>query len=509
MKKELVMKVASTIKQVKENKNEARNGAANNSANNRAHNKSKTNSVEISKKSEALAKAANTDKVSNGTETQKETTTATQSEPKVEEATKQVTAKEKSENANTNARQAMKQSQSELSHLVKGLKEAGMSSKEVGKIVRTANREANKVIGREIGKAYKDYRGKKISRNEFTNKLYGAAVKKLDGIVSALKNVYDQKVASAEKNTEAVKETANETKSDEASGANKETRVTDADDAAKAAAKENTEKTKEASNVTVAKADVVPPGQIIKAEKAASKTVGEGGNGKGLSGLKLGPINANENADKAFSKIIDFFNDIDKMVNGFADEAEGKGSNDEEDGQSLVDFASKLSDMFSDIDKAFGSHSNGNFGHKLGMAQAKKGTISQLFGNGHGNGHSSGNINRIGDNGEGSGNFNAVSFMASLSNTINDGLESYRDVQKAEKESKEEAKEVDGATNDSGKINSIEKGFGEFKPSRFNAVRFMSSLSSGMNSVQDEYKEVQETMGNKADKESEVDGALA
>ncbi len=52
-------------------------------------------------------------------------------------------------------------------------------------------------------------------------------------------------------------------------------------------------------------------------------------------------------------------------------------------------------------------------------------------------GHGSGAINRIGDAGEGSGNFNAVSFMSSLSNSINDGLDSYKDVQKAEKESKE------------------------------------------------------------------------
>ena len=89
----------------------------------------------------------------------------------------------------------MKQGQRELSHLVKGLKEAGMSKKEVGKIVQTANREANKTIGKEIKQAYKDYRSHKIDKQSFHNTLYGAAVKKLDGIVAALKNVYEQKEA--------------------------------------------------------------------------------------------------------------------------------------------------------------------------------------------------------------------------------------------------------------------------------------------------------------------------
>ncbi|MGR3301108.1 MAG: hypothetical protein ACUZ8I_01255, partial [Candidatus Scalindua sp.] len=187
-------------------------------------------------------------------------------------------------------------------------------------------------------------------------------------------------------------------------------------------------------------------GNVVKAEKEAAKAEekevsksnkSQGnviGNGNGILGSGPGSINANEKADKGFGQIVDFFNNIDKMINGFADKAEGKG-NDKDKGDSLLDFASRLSDMFSGINKAFGRHSGDNVGHRLGMAQVNKGTIGQLFDSGHG----SGAINRIGDAGEGTGNFNTASFMSSISNGINDALESYKDIQRAEKEAKEEA----------------------------------------------------------------------
>jgi hypothetical protein len=363
-----------------------------------------------------------------------------------------------------------------------------MGSREVSKIVKTANRKANKVVGKEIKQAYNDYRSHQINKQSFYNKLYGAAVKKLDGLVSALRNAYDQKVASsqsqsvtvkpietmdppepviiaddtdeikitdantaakanAQKSAEAAKESANETKSNEASGANKETRVTDADEAAKANAEKSAEVAKERANETSEKEVKTENGNIVKAEKEVEKAekeegkeVSNSGKGKGLgigngilgSGPK--PINGNGNEGNAFGQLVNFFNNIDKMINGFADKAEGK---DGDKGDSLLNFASRLSDMFSGINKAFGRHENDNVGHRLGMAQVKKETVGQLFNSGHG----SGSINRIGDAGEGSGNFNAVSFMSSLSNSINDGLDAYKDIQKAEKESKEEAKE--------------------------------------------------------------------
>ena len=139
-----------------------------------------------------------------------------------------------------------------------------------------------------------------------------------------------------------------------------------------------------------------------------------------------------------FGQLVNFFNDIDKMVNGFADGAEGKGKG-EDKGDSLLNLGSKLNDMFSGINKAFGG--NDNVGHRLGMAQANKEQIGQLF---NSDGHGNGAINRIGDAGEGSGNFNAVSFMSSMSNSVNDALSTYKEVQEKveQQEAKEESKDA-------------------------------------------------------------------
>ncbi len=57
-----------------------------------------------------------------------------------------------------------------------------------------------------------------------------------------------------------------------------------------------------------------------------------------------------------------------------------------------------------------------------------------------------GTINHIGDNGDGSGNFNATRFMESLSSNINNALDSYKEVKETmeEREAKEakEGKQV-------------------------------------------------------------------
>ena len=84
----------------------------------------------------------------------------------------------------------------------------------------------------------------------------------------------------------------------------------------------------------------------------------------------------------------------------------------------------------SKVEKAFDRQPDGeDFVHRLGIALVTKETVSQSFDNGA--------INRIGDAGEGSGNSKAVSSMFSLSNNIRNALESYKEVQNAEKESKE------------------------------------------------------------------------
>ncbi|MGR3302516.1 MAG: hypothetical protein ACUZ8I_08445, partial [Candidatus Scalindua sp.] len=405
-------------------------------------------------------------------------------------------AVEKSKGTKANFRQAMMKSQSELRSTVNGLTKAGVSSRKIGNMIRTANREANKTIGIELKQAYNDYRSHKISRKSFQNKLHGAAVNKLDSIVFALRDALAQKVAPADKNREAVKENANVTKSTDATKetrvtdadaaakanakksaeaakenanatksdkANKETRPTDAVSAAKANAKKSAEKTKEKANET---AEKIPPGlekkeevktengNIVKAEKEEEKGVSNSGKGKGNgigigNGNGIGIGNGNGifgpggpggpgNAGNAFGQLVNLFNNIDKMINAFADEEEGKGNVGKDKGDSLINFADKLNDSFSSINKAFGKESREEtLGHRLGMTVANKETIGQLFNSENGNG--SGNIHRISDAGEGTGNFNAVSFMSSISSGINDALESYKEVQNAEKEATEEA----------------------------------------------------------------------
>ncbi len=75
------------------------------------------------------------------------------------------------------------------------------------------------------------------------------------------------------------------------------------------------------------------------------------------------------------------------------------------------------------VEKAFGRQENENVGHRLGVSPVTKETLSQSSGDGHGN-----EANRIDGAGGSSGNVNAVLF--SLSNNINNALESYKDVQK-------------------------------------------------------------------------------
>lgn len=370
----------------------------------------KTDTVEISKKSEVLAAK-----------------TATQDEPNVEKAEKKVTAKEKSKDARKNYRQAMKKSQHELKSIVKDLKKAGVGRREIGSIIKTANREANKTIGNEMRQSYKAYRGKEIDRDEFKNKLYGSAVKKLDSIVTALKDKLAQKTAPADKNTEAVKEKANETKSKETTRTAAEKKVDDADDATREAAKDNAKKTREKAAATLEKAEKAVNGEkVVKAKDDDDDDDDDE--------RKVGRTGKAETADEEFGKLVDFFNDIDKMINGFADEVEGKGKGGDE-GESTVKFAARLNEMFSGINKAFGRDEEDNVGHKLGVAQMNKETIGKLFDGGHG----SGAINKVGDAGEGSGNFNAVRFMDSMSRGINEGLNAYKEVQ--EKVEQQEAKE--------------------------------------------------------------------
>ncbi|MBT7274359.1 MAG: hypothetical protein HN887_05030 [Campylobacteraceae bacterium] len=63
------------------------------------------------------------------------------------------------------------------------------------------------------------------------------------------------------------------------------------------------------------------------------------------------------------------------------------------------------------------------------MEQIKAETLSSLFKGGSTN--SSFGINRVGDNGEGSGNYSAVNFMSDMSGNVSDGLDSHKDAKEA------------------------------------------------------------------------------
>ncbi len=108
---------------------------------------------------------------------------------KVEEASKQVTASDKSEKDGKHPENPMKAKIEKLSSFVKELRTSGISTKEISKKLKDANRKNNESIGKEIKQAYTNYKEKKISADDFKNSLYKSAIKKVDGITSVLQNL--------------------------------------------------------------------------------------------------------------------------------------------------------------------------------------------------------------------------------------------------------------------------------------------------------------------------------
>ena len=82
-----------------------------------------------------------------------------------------------------------------LSNAFKGLSKMGFSSKDVSKVIKSANRNMNEKLGNDLKQAYSDYKDKKISGDEFKSKLYESAIKKVQGIASALQSNFMQKPA--------------------------------------------------------------------------------------------------------------------------------------------------------------------------------------------------------------------------------------------------------------------------------------------------------------------------
>ncbi|MBC8554960.1 MAG: hypothetical protein H8D23_35555 [Candidatus Brocadiales bacterium] len=342
---------------------------------------SKTDSVQISDKSAALASEDKTDKTSKATEA------------KVAETKKP-----------QNIRSEIRTKQRELRQVLKDLKGAGVSRKEISRTLRTANREANKGIAGDLKQAYKDYRGKKIDRNEFRGQLYAATAKKLDGIVSGMKNLYDQKTASASNNkeaTSAVKETASVEKRDdkaaEKAEKNDDKKVATAakpETAEKAEKPEKVEKAAKEADKEVAKAEKnEKPEKAEKAEKdddddddkkvatAAKPETAEKAekdddddekitkyekNNKLHKADKFAEImeelfgadkagkGESKDADKMFGGIVSMFHEIDKMINAFDKEIEAEEKVEaEEEGFSA--FVNQMSKMFEDTNTGIGN----------------------------------------------------------------------------------------------------------------------------------------------------------
>ena len=464
---------------------------------------SKTDSVQISDKSAALASEDKTDKTSKATEA------------KVAETKKP-----------QNIRSEIRTKQRELRQVLKDLKGAGVSRKEISRTLRTANREANKGIAGDLKQAYKDYRGKKIDRNEFRGQLYAATAKKLDGIVSGMKNLYDQKTASASNNkeaTSAVKETASVEKRDdkaaEKAEKNDDKKVATAakpETAEKAEKPEKVEKAAKEADKEVAKAEknekpekaekaekdddddddkkvatAAKPEKAEKAEKdddddddkkvatAAKPETAEKAekdddddekitkyekNNKLHKADKFAEImeelfgadkagkGESKDADKMFGGIVSMFHEIDKMINAFDKEIEAEEKVEaEEEGFSA--FVNQMSKMFEDTNTGIGNGFSKNMKSNKqqddasgtegsGMANFRKETLEHLYKSG--NTENGFGVNRVGDSGEGSGNFTATRFMSSMANNTNDALESYKEVKDAteEHEDKKDAKEV-------------------------------------------------------------------
>ena len=482
---------------------------------------SRSHKVSTASKADRASKAHNADKAEKASRADKaEKTHGTKRDRKVEGISKHVSATEKVNNRDNKAgnrrydASTLKEKTDKLSKAFKGLSKMGVSSKDVSKVIKSANRNMNEKLGSDLKQAYTDYKDKKISGEEFKSKLYEAAVKKVQGIASALSNNFMQKPSSGINNngstapsfankadnngsTQAPRQSIFTKKDDAKAAPTPQKSIFDKSDSGKpsptsseksiadrgndkpslveeAAArnKEKSEEAKAAAKTDEKTAMAAKPSVNTKPEITEKSNNGNGnGNGNGLGQVekaekpekaegvsklekelrkllddivkqaeKLPPGLAKKDegpgkAEKVFEKIVGMFNDIDKMVNGLDKEVDHADEN-----KGFGDFVNGLSEMFSNgadvkgnsflknLNKVADEHGASD-AHKVGMEQIKAETLSSLFKGGSTN--SSFGINRVGDNGEGSGNYSAVNFMSDMSGNVSDGLDSHKDAKEA------------------------------------------------------------------------------
>ncbi len=144
---------------------------------------------------------------------------------------------------------------------------------------------------------------------------------------------------------------------------------------------------------------------------------------------------------KKLTNTIKLLNTIEEIVNTLYKSEAVEGEEKETDPTKL---AEELKQKVSDMEEA----DFNKFSDKLRGLRINNSSINQLFGIEEKSGLNEiikdiGNINHIGDNGDGSGNFSATRFMDTLSSNINDALETYKEVKETVED--EEAKEANEA----------------------------------------------------------------
>ena len=378
------------------------------------------------KKTEEENKAGKSDDV----QISKKATTLNNTDTKIEDTSKQVTASEKvdesdkTEKGGKHSENTMKAKIEKLSLFVKKLRTTGISSKEISKILKDANRKNNEIIGKDFKQAYKEYKDKKISADNFKNKLYRSAIKKVDGIASDLQKEHSKVTFSPNQKKDGVAMTPRKSifdKKNEPTLAVKA--ATNKKEKGEEAKPTINAEPKIKENVTppgLAKKEEIPSGQVANTEKTENNT------------LKLvKKEDGSGNADKVLDGIVEMFHEMDKMINGLDKNLDEDGEN-----KAFGNFALGLKNLFSDIDSAESNSFMKNLNkvavengdsdaHNVGVEPIKADSLSSLTKGG--NEKSGMGINRVGDNGEGRGNFSAINFMSDMSINVSDGLDSYTD----------------------------------------------------------------------------------
>ncbi len=295
----------------------------------KADKNTKTDGIKISKSAEELSKSKMSE-TSESVVAKANKTNGKMSIFSVKTVKAETTNKsEKADRAKKNNKypeNATKVKEEKLSKMINELKDVGVSSKEIGKTLKDANRKNNESIGKDIKQAYTDYKEKKISADGFKDRLYKSAIKKGDGIASSFKDLYSANVTSS----------ANKSESTSPSSANKEGSVVTQTPRKSIFEKKDNEPA--ITEKATAKKD-----ELALAEETVAK------NNERSKAAKA----ENTNAEKVFEEVVGMFNEIDNMVNGLGKKLD---STDEKEG--FTDFVSGLKDIFGKGNDVEGS---GNF----------------------------------------------------------------------------------------------------------------------------------------------------